>query len=68
MSDVSFEPTNDQVQQLTRMAQDLPPGDFVRDLYVIQDAAPNTPAAALLRRAIAEILSLRAEVRRMRNS
>lgn len=69
MSDsLSFEPTEEQIQQLTRMARDLPPHDFVTNLWLVQEAGRNTPAASLIRRAIAEILSLRAEVRRMRNS
>lgn len=50
------------------MARDLPPGDIVRMLYLIQDAGPHTPGAKVIRRAIAEILALRVTVRRMSNA
>jgi len=59
------QPTTDQIAVLTRMAADLPPDDIARQLFVIQDQGPTTAGAAVLRRAIAEILGLRMLARKM---
>lgn len=61
------QPNTDQVALLTRMARDLPPEDIAHQLFVIQDQGPHTAGAAVLRRAIAEILGLRMLARKMRN-
>ena len=61
------QPTNDQIAAFTRLAADLPPEDIARQLYIIQEQGPQTAGAAVLRRAIAEILALRAMVRKVRN-
>lgn len=61
------QPTPDQIALLTRMARDLPPEDIARRLYVIQDQGPHTAGAAVLRRAIAEILALRMLARKMQS-
>ena len=61
----SFEPTAAEIAQLTRMAADLPPEDIARQLYIIQEQGPHTAGAAVLRRAIAEILALRLMARKI---
>ncbi len=61
----SKDPTQHQIEILTRMAADLPQTDIAHILYVIQAASPSTPAAVIMRRAIAEILALRAKLRAM---
>ena len=61
------QPTLAQIAQLTRMAADLPPDDIARQLYIIQEQGPHTAGAAVLRRAIAEILGLRVFVRKMQS-
>jgi hypothetical protein len=68
MSDLTTEPTQHQIAQLVRMAADLPSEDIVHVMFLIQEQGPTTPGAAVIRRAIAEILSLRVTLRRMRNS
>lgn len=61
------QPTPNQIAQLTRLAADLPPEDIARQLYIIQEQGPETAGAAVLRRAIAEIIGLRVMVRKMQN-
>ena len=60
-----IEPTTEQIAQFTRLAANLPDGDIAKALYVIQEQGPQTAGAAVLRRAIAEIIALRVVVRKM---
>lgn len=61
------QPSNAIIAQYTRLAADLPPEDIARQLYIIQEQGPHTAGAAVLRRAIAEILALRVVVRKMQS-
>lgn len=57
------EPTEEQIQQFVNLAADLPPEDIVRTMYIVQAQGTHTPGAKIIRRAIAEIISLRAALR-----
>lgn len=59
------EPTEDQIQQFVNLAADLPPEDIVRTLYIVQAQGPATSGGQIIRRAIAEIIALRAKLRAM---
>jgi hypothetical protein len=61
----TIEPSTEAIAQFTRLAADLPHTDIVKQLYIIQEQGPHTPGAAVLRRALAEIIALRVMVRKL---